>query len=593
MKGEWVNNTKGEVTVVFVHGILSSGEACWLHENGSYWPELLKNQTELGPLGIYVYTYQTDIFSGSYRLSDIVDDLKERMKLDKLYDSKRIIFVCHSMGGIVVRKFIVERIIDLIETNIEIGLFMVASPSLGSYYANLFSAFAKVLGNSQVQTMRFNEDNSWLRDLDKEFQNLKESGKLKIKGKELIEDKFLVLKKIWRKQVVEPFSGARYFGEPYKVPHSDHFSIAKPSDKEAIQHLLLCQFIEDKSKLSEGNRKTEDKRLNELTTSHSLLAAVLDEVEGLGITDATVSAILSSNISKSDLSDFWCLIAKQVEDWKLYDVAVHVLSIIDKFNTGHDVIDYCLEEGRLSSEQRESLGMSMKNVTSKDAIIWCHHQLTTRIKSDVYYNWFLHKHADVVTNVCYDQMAAYLLSPNRGPANCNVDTFYDVIKKLADPEPFIIRWIDWVRTGRFDGNGGEGDEFAYYLYTIFNEIIEESDAKFDPILKETLNRVYLLLTSDENVCKGLYHLVAMLSVQYKGAYYVLENILEMVNTARLSNEVTNMYFLLKSSFQLLTRLNKDPENRVLQDAVSSKWLEITEADKITEVLTGPKRFLNG
>jgi hypothetical protein len=47
-----------------------------------------------------------------------------------------------------------------------------------------------------------------------------------------------------RTQVVEPFSAARYFGEPYKVPFSDHFSIAKPAGRTAVQHLELVHFIE-------------------------------------------------------------------------------------------------------------------------------------------------------------------------------------------------------------------------------------------------------------------------------------------------------------------------------------------------------------
>jgi hypothetical protein len=86
-------------------------------------------------------------------------------------------------------------------------------------------------------------NNNWLMDLDKEFVNLKEGEKLKIKGKELVEDKFVVLPKLWGRQVVEPFSGARYFGEQYKVPESDHFSIAKPKDENTDQHRLLRHFI--------------------------------------------------------------------------------------------------------------------------------------------------------------------------------------------------------------------------------------------------------------------------------------------------------------------------------------------------------------
>lgn len=245
MLGQWIQKPKSGTSIIFVHGILSDGEACWRNPNGNYWPTLLKDETEFDALGIYVYTYQTGIFSGSYRLGDVVDDLKERMTLDGLLESQKIIFVCHSMGGIVVRKFLIERDADLIERKIEIGLFLVASPSLGSAYASWLGPLAQVLGHAQADALRFSSGNAWLNDLDKEFQNVKGAGKLRVRGKELIEDKFVVLKKFFRKQVVDPISGARYFGEAYKVPQSDHFSIAKPENNEAIQHRLLLQFIRD------------------------------------------------------------------------------------------------------------------------------------------------------------------------------------------------------------------------------------------------------------------------------------------------------------------------------------------------------------
>lgn len=247
MQGEWLRKPKDGTTVVFVHGILSSGETCWQNENGTYWPELLKDEPKLSDIGIYVYTYETDIFSGTYSLNDVVDDLKERLfTLDQVMDSRRIVFVCHSMGGIVVRKLLVERMADFADRNINVGLYLVASPSLGSGYANWLTPLAIFMGHTQADALRFAQNNIWLNGLDKEFMNLKESEsrRLKIQGKELIEDKFVVLRGFWRKQVVEPFSGARYFGERYKVPGSDHFSIAKPNDREAVQHRLLLAFIE-------------------------------------------------------------------------------------------------------------------------------------------------------------------------------------------------------------------------------------------------------------------------------------------------------------------------------------------------------------
>ena len=44
MQGEWVRKPAGETSVVFVHGILSSGEECWRNSNGAYWPELLEQE---------------------------------------------------------------------------------------------------------------------------------------------------------------------------------------------------------------------------------------------------------------------------------------------------------------------------------------------------------------------------------------------------------------------------------------------------------------------------------------------------------------------------------------------------------------------
>jgi hypothetical protein len=146
------------------------------------------------------------------------------------------------MGGIVVRKYIVERQAELIEAGKEIDLFLVASPSLGSTWIGCLH-WLSCLGTRRPAPCVLCATNNWMMDLDKEFMNLKEGGTLKIKGKELVEGKFIVLNRFWGRQVVEPFSGARYFGEPYKVPGSDHFSIAKPDDKNAIQHRLLCKFI--------------------------------------------------------------------------------------------------------------------------------------------------------------------------------------------------------------------------------------------------------------------------------------------------------------------------------------------------------------
>jgi pimeloyl-ACP methyl ester carboxylesterase/O-acetyl-ADP-ribose deacetylase (regulator of RNase III) len=248
VKGRWIRKlgeTTSPIAVVFVHGILSNGEECWLHQNGTYWPNLLSMHETLGDVGIYEFTYHTGFFSGSYNLGNIVDALNECLHLDGVDRARKIVFVAHSMGGIVVRRFIVQRYDELVDRGAEMGLFLIASPSLGSSYANWLSPIARFMGHAQGQALAFCQSNVWLNDLNSDFRNVLARGKLVIHGRELVEDQFVVLKRIRIfEQIVPPFSGIAYFGDSFKVPLSDHFSIAKPTDDQAIQHRMLCKFIE-------------------------------------------------------------------------------------------------------------------------------------------------------------------------------------------------------------------------------------------------------------------------------------------------------------------------------------------------------------
>ena len=250
---KWVRKTKNGLNVVFIHGI-NSGESCWRNKNGSFWPKLLENESELEDVGIYIFSYRTGINTGSYSLSDIVDSLREYFILDDLIKSLGVIFVCHSMGGIVTRRFLVKHYSMLVERELnKIGLFLVASPSLGSEYANMLGLVSSIMGHTQASALKFSQDNVWLNDLDKDFINLKTNKNLQIEGKELIEDLPLHGKGFIRRQVVEPFSGAKYFGNSFKVPGSDHCTIAAPADRKDVQHRLLVQFIKEFTKEKFGS----------------------------------------------------------------------------------------------------------------------------------------------------------------------------------------------------------------------------------------------------------------------------------------------------------------------------------------------------
>jgi pimeloyl-ACP methyl ester carboxylesterase len=235
----------GDCAVIFIHGVLSDGDKGWTHDNGTYWPDLLVQDDSLGDPSIFVYTYETGLFSADYDLDDIVADLRERMRKPGIEDKPIIVFVCHSMGGIVARRYLVRRQLDNDASRATtFGLFLVASPSLGSEWADWLQPIAEFLGHSQADALRFSKNNRWLDALDRDFRDLKESGSIKLHGRELIEDKFIVLHRaIFAPKIVARISGAMYFGKPLKIAGTDHVSIAKPENADALQQQALRDFI--------------------------------------------------------------------------------------------------------------------------------------------------------------------------------------------------------------------------------------------------------------------------------------------------------------------------------------------------------------
>lgn len=246
----------GDTCVIFVHGILSGGKTAWTADNGVSWPQLLEQETEFYDVGIYVFSYRADTLSRTYTIDDAVDAVRELIHYEKLLERRRLIFVAHSMGGIIVRRFLVRYANDLIDRDSIIGLLLVASPSLGSEDATTLGLINTILGNTQLQDLRLSQDNTWLNGLDQDFRGLRDSRRLSIVGKELVEDETITIKKFLLRsdQIVKWFSASRYFADSVKIPNSDHMSISKPADRNALQHQVLISFIREVLKAGPSDR---------------------------------------------------------------------------------------------------------------------------------------------------------------------------------------------------------------------------------------------------------------------------------------------------------------------------------------------------
>lgn len=246
----WVHKTDSDVVFVFVHGVLSDSEQGWRHNDGSYWPDILKADERLRNPNIYLGGYPTSIDDPRFGIDEAAKHLYGRLngvgpgKEISVLSKSEIIFIAHSTGGLVVRQMLVNQPKGF--ENKKIGLFLLASPSRGSEWADRVKILTKSLSHRMLSELERNSD--FVVNLDKKFSELLARNRTwMIAGMDVFESRFIVPGYIWNSTVVvDPDSSRYYFGEPRLVPRSDHFSISKPTlasgDKEAYSHEYLVEF---------------------------------------------------------------------------------------------------------------------------------------------------------------------------------------------------------------------------------------------------------------------------------------------------------------------------------------------------------------
>jgi tetratricopeptide (TPR) repeat protein/pimeloyl-ACP methyl ester carboxylesterase len=246
-RGEWFQDANAETVFVFVHGILSDSKTCWTAPNGSYWPAIVRDDARFGAPDIYLGGYYTAVGSGIFGVDDAASKLMSDLRTIDAnqrpgsLSRKKIVFVAHSTGGLVVR-YLLERYAAQFADK-KVGLVLVASPSRGSDWANRLSLLHRTFGNRMGGQLERDQD--LVRDLDQRFADMVRDGRIpKLQGIDMFENHFIVrfLGLFNRSQVVRASDSSSYFGAYRIVPNTDHFSIAKPDSAHHASHQYLWEF---------------------------------------------------------------------------------------------------------------------------------------------------------------------------------------------------------------------------------------------------------------------------------------------------------------------------------------------------------------
>ena len=249
----WYEYNDSEDVVVFVHGFFSESAGAWLYENkldhtkDQFWPDLIRSDARLANPSLFLGGYHSTLDSGNYGFDNCADELFSALQRQDeqghppVMEKPGIVFVCHSMGGIVVR-YVLERHREAFASK-RVGLVLIASPSYGSAHADRLAWLAALYNQEQGLHLKWGD--ALLQDLDSRFKDLVDSRTIRdLVGVEACENYFILHRKWFpdKSIVVTEESAGRYFGAAKMLRGTNHFTAIKPNGLRHPTHELIVDF---------------------------------------------------------------------------------------------------------------------------------------------------------------------------------------------------------------------------------------------------------------------------------------------------------------------------------------------------------------
>jgi len=156
-----------KVAVVFVHGIFGDTLGTWTSDNGQTFFDLLRTSPELrGKVDVYAFGFtSTMLGGGSLSIREAASKLDSSLTFDHVWDYPTVVFVAHSMGGLVVIRELYSNRNYLQQTPL---IMLFGTPSAGAQIATIGDLF---LQNPALGNMRPADGNEFLKLLDDDWTN--------------------------------------------------------------------------------------------------------------------------------------------------------------------------------------------------------------------------------------------------------------------------------------------------------------------------------------------------------------------------------------------------------------------------------------
>ncbi len=242
------NSANIELDVVFVHGLGGDKDTTW-HPEGSpdaYFPRWIGE--DRARIAVWSYDYNSapsDYLGESVPTVQQATTLASRLKTVGVGQTRSVVFITHSLGGLVVKQMLHdgfsgtdERAKRVLENTR--GVVFFATPHKGSNKAD----FVKMLNGIALGVGRLTEsiddlkyDASWLQPLDKFYSSRAE-------GLGIATQSFFEQVEIGNTAVIVDRISAHPGTSEEPIPVvADHVAICKPATKSDPRYLDVLQFL--------------------------------------------------------------------------------------------------------------------------------------------------------------------------------------------------------------------------------------------------------------------------------------------------------------------------------------------------------------
>ncbi|MET0659529.1 MAG: hypothetical protein ABW110_15385 [Steroidobacteraceae bacterium] len=233
----WViqQNPPAKVALVYVHGVTGDMIGTWTAKNGKTFFELVnENPATKGRADAFVFGFPSYLFkAGSFDIREAANRLHLRLASQGVLNYPAIVFVAHSMGGLVVLRELITNRDTLLDKVPVVVLY--GTPMEGSVLAEVGKQFSP---NSAFAQMTEADGNALLQSLNDDWRSIPD-------------DKRPHVRCAYEKTPVGPMkivpwsSATRFCEGATPAIEASHISIVKPDRPGADSILVLVSALND------------------------------------------------------------------------------------------------------------------------------------------------------------------------------------------------------------------------------------------------------------------------------------------------------------------------------------------------------------